>query len=38
MQVDGYKFEWSLVKCDKYGNYLAVKDVGTGPVISLKNA
>lgn len=35
MQVDGYKFEWSLVKCDKYGNYLAVKDVGDGPVISL---
>jgi cellulose synthase/poly-beta-1,6-N-acetylglucosamine synthase-like glycosyltransferase len=36
MQVDGYNYEWSLVKCDKYGNYLAVKDVGTGPVISLK--
>jgi cellulose synthase (UDP-forming) len=36
MQVDGYSFEWSLVKCDKYGNYLAVKDVGSGPVISLK--
>jgi hypothetical protein len=36
MQVDGYDFEWSLIKCDKYGNYLAVKDVGTGPVISLK--
>lgn len=36
MQVDGYDFEWSLVKCDKYGNYLAVKDVGTGPVISLR--
>jgi cellulose synthase (UDP-forming) len=35
MQVDGYNFEWSLVKCDKYGNYLAVKDVGIGPVISL---
>jgi hypothetical protein len=36
MQVDGYSFEWSLVKCDKYGNYLAVKDVGKGPVLSLK--
>ncbi len=36
MQVEGYKFEWSLVKCDKFGNYLAVKDVGTGPVLSLK--
>ncbi|KAF0238628.1 MAG: family 2 glycosyl [Prolixibacteraceae bacterium] len=36
MQVDGYSFEWSLVKCDKYGNYLAIKDVGIGPVLSLK--
>ncbi len=36
MQAEGYDFEWSLVKCDKYGNYLAVKDVGTGPVLSLK--
>jgi cellulose synthase/poly-beta-1,6-N-acetylglucosamine synthase-like glycosyltransferase len=36
MQGNGYEFEWSLVKCDKYGNYLAVKEVGTGPVLSLK--
>jgi len=35
MQVDGYSFEWSLIKCDKFGNFLAVKDVGDGPVISL---
>jgi cellulose synthase/poly-beta-1,6-N-acetylglucosamine synthase-like glycosyltransferase len=35
MQVDDYEFEWSLVKCDKFGNYLAVKDVGSGPVLSL---
>jgi len=36
MQVEGYDFEWSLIKCDKYGNYLAIKDVGIGPVLSLK--
>jgi len=36
MQVQGYEFHWSLVKCDKFGNYLAVKDVGTGPVLTLK--
>jgi hypothetical protein len=35
VQVDGYKFEWSLVKCDKFGNFLAVKDAGIGPVLSL---
>jgi cellulose synthase (UDP-forming) len=35
VQVDGYKFEWSLVKCDKFGNFLAVKDVGIGAVLSL---
>ena len=35
MQVDGYSFEWSLIKCDKFGNFLTVKDVGDGPVISL---
>lgn len=28
-------FEWSLVKCDIHGNYLAIKDIGTGPVLSL---
>ena len=35
MQVEGFDFEWSLVKCDKYGNYLAVKDVGVGTVLNL---
>jgi cellulose synthase/poly-beta-1,6-N-acetylglucosamine synthase-like glycosyltransferase len=35
MQVDGYEFEWSLVKCDKFGNFLAVRDVGIGAVLSL---
>jgi cellulose synthase (UDP-forming) len=29
-------FEWSLVKCDQYGNYLAIKDVGKGSKIALK--
>jgi len=35
-EVENYKFEWSLVKCDKYGNYIAVKDLSSGPVCSLK--
>jgi cellulose synthase (UDP-forming) len=26
----------SLIKCDEYGNYLAVKDIDTGPVLRLK--
>lgn len=29
-------FEWSLVKCDEYGNYLAIKDLSTGPKLLLK--
>lgn len=36
MQVEGFQFEWSLVKCDKYGHPLAIKDIGNGPVLSLK--
>ncbi len=36
VDVDGFQFEWSLVKCDKYGNYMAIKDIGTGPVIALE--
>lgn len=28
-------FEWSLIKCDFYGNYLAIREIGTGPVLSL---
>ena len=34
--VKDYQFEWSLVKCDKYGNYLAVKELGKGPVLALQ--
>lgn len=33
---DDLSFEWSLVKCDNYGNYLAVKDIGNGARVSLK--
>jgi len=36
IEVMDYQFEWSLVKCDKYGNYIAIKDIGSGPVLSLK--
>lgn len=32
----GLKFEWSLVKCDNYGNYLAVKEIGNGARVLLK--
>ena len=28
--------EWSLVKCDKYGNYIAIKDMGKGSKIALE--
>jgi len=43
--IEGWKFgsarkdlmyEWSLVKCDKYGNYLAIKDIGKGDKLSIK--
>lgn len=30
------KFEWSLVKCDNYGNYLAIKDIGYSDKLILK--
>lgn len=30
------KIEWSLIKCDAYGNYLALKAVGTKAKLSLK--
>ncbi len=33
---DAYTYEWALVKCDEHGNHLAVKDIGTGPVLRLK--
>lgn len=29
-------FEWSLVKNDKYGNHLALKEIGEGPEIEVK--
>jgi hypothetical protein len=32
---EGLKFEWALVKCDKYGNYLALREISQGPVINL---
>ena len=34
--VKDLKIEWSLVKCDEYGNYLAIKDKGVSANISLK--
>jgi cellulose synthase/poly-beta-1,6-N-acetylglucosamine synthase-like glycosyltransferase/beta-mannanase len=34
-ELKGSDFEWSLIKCDQYGNYLAIKDIGTGPGLSL---
>jgi cellulose synthase (UDP-forming) len=43
-QIQGWKygrennnlsFEWSLVKCDRFGNFLAIKDIGRGSRISL---
>lgn len=35
-QMNDLNFEWSLVKCDVNGNYLAIKDIGKGPKISVK--
>ena len=35
-QIKDLSFEWSLIKCDNYGNYLAIKDIGRGSKISLK--
>lgn len=29
-------FEWSLIKCDVYGNSLAIKDIGSGASIAVK--
>lgn len=34
--ITDLKFEWSLIKCDSYGNYLAIRDVGVGATLSLK--
>jgi hypothetical protein len=35
-EMNDLNFEWSLVKCDKYGNYLAIKDIGHEAKISIK--
>ncbi|MGV8812605.1 MAG: glycosyltransferase family 2 protein [Gelidibacter sp.] len=35
-KIKGLRYEWSLVKCDAYGNYLAIKDIGVDAKISLK--
>ncbi|HLP18418.1 MAG TPA: hypothetical protein VK470_19315, partial [Bacteroidota bacterium] len=35
-ELKDFKFEWSLVKCDIYGNYIAIKDIGDGDKISIK--
>lgn len=33
---ENYSFEWALVKSDENGNYLAIRDIGTGPFLRLK--
>jgi cellulose synthase/poly-beta-1,6-N-acetylglucosamine synthase-like glycosyltransferase/beta-mannanase len=35
-EIKDLKFEWSLVKCDEFGHFLAIKDVGKSSVLSLK--
>lgn len=35
-EIKDLDFEWSLVKCDLFGNYLAIKDIGKNAKISLK--
>jgi hypothetical protein len=35
-EIKDLKFEWSLVKCDEFGNYLAIKDVGYEAKLSLR--
>ena len=35
-ELKDLNFEWSLVKCDEYGNYLAIKDMAVGDRISLQ--
>ncbi|MCH8557348.1 MAG: glycosyltransferase [Balneolia bacterium] len=34
--LDGFSFEWSLVKTDENGNYLAVRDIHSGPNLRLR--
>jgi hypothetical protein len=35
-EMKDLNFEWSLVKCDVNGNYLAIRDIGKGARLSLK--
>lgn len=35
-QMKDLNFEWSLLKCDVNGNYLAIRDIGKGSRISVK--
>lgn len=35
-EVEGLQFEWSLVKCDQYGNYMAIKDIGNSAKMSVR--
>ncbi|WP_111708558.1 glycosyltransferase [Lutibacter citreus] len=30
------KYEWSLIKCDEFGNYLAINEIGEGSELVLK--
>lgn len=34
-EVEGLQFEWSLVKCDQFGNYMAIKDIGNSAKMSV---
>ena len=31
-----FNYEWTLIKCDKYGNEIALKELAKTPVIKLK--
>ncbi|MDN3666878.1 glycosyltransferase [Algibacter miyuki] len=33
---ENLEFEWALIKCDEFGNYLAIKEKGFGPSLQLK--
>ena len=35
-QAENLNYEWSLVKCDIYGNPLAIKDIGSGSRLTLE--
>ncbi|SHF44031.1 Glycosyltransferase, catalytic subunit of cellulose synthase and poly-beta-1,6-N-acetylglucosamine synthase [Mariniphaga anaerophila] len=36
LDFNDLSFEWALIKCDQYGNYLAIKDIDSGPVLRLR--